>query len=130
MTRGALPSSDLTVDREPDPEEGEDLPERGVRRMAGLVDEVESQHRVRASREPMRVPGRGIDLHGDEAVAELSTQRVEPLARHGGIGGEPQPEHARAVCSAFLDACEVGVADADRRLAPATDGKRERRLAE
>src|SRR5439155_17340069 len=83
-------------------EEGEHLAQRVARRLAGLVDEVVGEHRVGVGRVAVGVALRRVDLHADEAVAELVAQPLEALGRHDLVAGEAQADHARAGIDALL----------------------------
>ena len=76
---------------------------------------------MRSLRDAVRVAAGRVDLHRDERVAELAAQGLEALGGTRRVGGEPQPEHARAVGGTLLHSVEVGVADADGRLALAAE---------
>ena len=80
--------------------------------------------------DPVRVALRRVDLDRDEPVAELAAQGLEASRRDGDVVREAEPEHARTLWRALLRPGEVGVADADRGLALASERERQRRLAQ
>ena len=63
-------------------EEVEDLVQRGPGRLAGLVDEVLGDDRVRVLHRCVRVRRAVLELDAHEPVAELVAQVLEPFARH------------------------------------------------
>ena len=112
-------------------EEVEDLVEGGPGRLAGLVDQVLGDDRVRVLHRGLRVGGAVVELDGHEPVAELVLQVLEPLARHELVALEAQAEHLEAVLvAALLDAVEVGAGAVDRAPRPLADGDGHRRLGE
>jgi len=88
-------------------EEGDDPVERGAGRVAGFVDEVDGQHRVRPGWDAERVAWRGVDLDALEGIAERASQGLEPLGGRYLVVGEAQPERAQPVPGPILDPVEV-----------------------
>src|SRR5216683_582838 len=78
-------------------EERQDPFQGGAGRVPRLVDEIEGQHRMRPSRDPIRVSPRGVDLDALEGVAQFAAERLEPLWRRALVGAEAEPEHAQPV---------------------------------
>jgi len=68
----------------------------------------------------VRVAGRGVELDGDELVAELLAQPGEPFLGDGPVPREPQSEHAEVglIGAPLLDAGEVVVGETE--VAPTT----------
>lgn len=54
-----------------------DAVQRRARGVAGLVGEIDGQHRVRACEDAVQVAGRGVDLDALEALAELTARRSD-----------------------------------------------------
>jgi hypothetical protein len=90
--------------------------------MAGLIHQLDGQHRMRPGRDLVGVAGRGVDLDPLEGGAQLAAQRLEPLSRAAPIRREPQPEHAQHTAGALLDRRQVGGVQADR--GPLAGGQR------
>ena len=97
-------------------EEREHLVQGVAGRVARLVDQVLGEHRVRVRRDAVRVAGRRVDLHGDERVAQLPAQRLEPLAgTHRSPVKRRPSRHAPSAARSLTRARSAG-ADTDRGL--------------
>ena len=78
-----------------------------------LVDQVLGQDGVRLLRAAVRIARSGVDLDGDECVAELASQGFEALLGADTIVRETQAEQAGAGGGPFLDLGQVAVGDPD-----------------
>ena len=103
------------LSQEPGAEQVQDLVERLAGGGAGPVVEVLGQDRVGPLAVPVRIAGRRVEFHADEAVAEQLAQGGEPLGRGRLVAGEAQAEHADAGGHPLDDPVGVGVADPERR---------------
>ncbi len=112
------------------PEEGEGLIERGPGGRALLVDQVLGQHRVCHLGMPVGVARAGVDLHRNEGVTQLAAQRLEALGKAERVVGEAQPQEALPGGGPLLDLGQVGVGDADVRLALLAERERQGGLAQ
>ena len=111
-------------------EERDHLVQRIVGGVAGLVDEMLGQHRMRVLGDPVRVALGRVDLDADEAVAELTSERLEALLRHELVVREPKTEHVASCGRPRLHGCEVGGREPDRASSRLRHRDRERRLAQ
>src|SRR5262245_18153413 len=71
--------------------------EGGARRVSGLVPIFEREPRVRPGLDAVRVAEARVELHADEAIAQLALEPLEARARRHLIGAEAQAEHAQVL---------------------------------
>ena len=78
---------------------------------------------------PIRIPGRGVELHGDKAVTELRPKALEALPWDHRILAEPQAQHTDSVFDPLAHHLQVPGGEAYRSAASPSQGQRQAGLA-